>query len=444
MIDLLLFLISIGIFIRASDFNITWKWLFVHTILFFVLFNRNNVFSYKFYGSIQIIDICLLIMIGYIYKQIRLFNKSTWRLYSFRYLILFVFLSFISVLLTYLEIGYQDGLLQILRNRIIILVSFLFFSTISLRPDAIDRIIATLKPILILLSIYTIIYPLLSKSTTGIVSDINVGGWNRTGAYILVPAACYFPVLLIERFKNTQWQSTFNIIIVLSAIILTISKSTILTFIYATALYLWYDWRNISISSYVQKYGFATLIISLLIVILPGIYNVQNNYYEIFLQRLQNGIEELGFSHEDDKSWRGYELMQLQRINDVAPVFGRAYDRTLYHEVGYLNNKRVGYEMHAGSLVHTGVVIMIWQGGYISVFVFLLMLMFAHFQYRKYTRATSLNYKYSAEFIFALAWLSTQLMLNDFSWHYGAIIYGLMLSIFSLIINNLKLSLVKI
>ena len=138
-------------------------------------------------------------MIGYIYKQIRLFNKSTWRLYSFRYLILFVFLSFISVLLTYLEIGYQDGLLQILRNRIIILVSFLFFSTISLRPDAIDRIIATLKPILILLSIYTIIYPLLSKSTTGIVSDINVGGWNRTGAYILVPAACYFPVLLIER-----------------------------------------------------------------------------------------------------------------------------------------------------------------------------------------------------------------------------------------------------
>jgi hypothetical protein len=410
----------------------TYQWLIVIVLLYFALFNRLSVYDIKIIGPIQIIDIILIIMAAYILKHWSYKPDRSSNYVFISYLLLALVFALVSIVLAYYAIGYKDGLMQMIRNRVIVLVAFLFFSTIPLFKNPVEKYIDIFIAIVTLLSIYTIVYPFYSGAMSGIVSDMNLGGWNRSGAYILVPVSCFVPVLLDKLLKKTTITIYIQLGIVLLAIILSISKSTILSLVLSLSIYTVVGRNQIKMKYLIKKYSVLFISVGVIIVILPKIYNMQQNYFALFGERLANGLEELGFEGEPSTSWRGYEIIQLRNVLETNPIFGKAYDDEIYSEVEYLNNKRAGYRVHVGGYIHTGIVLMIWQGGLSIVIAKLLFIIYLYNAYYQSVKNNQLSTVEHGPFAFALSWHITQYMLNDFMWHHGAILSGFMYAIIAL------------
>lgn len=410
----------------------TYQWLFIIVLLYFVLFSRLSLYDIKIIGPIQTIDIVLVVMVYYVFRNWKYKPDRSSRYVFIRYLLLALVFALISIVQTYYDIGFKDGLMQMIRNRLIVLIAFLFFSTIPLFKNPMNKFIDILTPIAVLLSVYTMIYPFLSGAMSGIISDMNLGGWNRSGAYILVPVSCFVPVLLDKLQKKHSMMIYMQIGIVLLAIILSISKSTIFSLIISISIYVVLGRKQINVKYLIKKYSVLFISLGVIIAILPKLYNMQQNYFTLFGERLANGLEELGIEDAANTSWRGYEILQLRNVLGSNPVFGKAYDDEIYSEVEYLNNKRAGYRVHVGGYIHTGIVLMIWQGGLSIVIVNLLFLLYLYnTYYQSGKKIHQITFEHGP-FAFALSWLITQYMLNDFIFHHGAIWSGLMYAIIAL------------
>jgi hypothetical protein len=418
--------------------SLSMRWLLIFIIIYLVIFDRGAIIEYRLYSKIQVSDLVLAIFGYYTILQYPRYYRENGKVPLQKHVSLYFIIGMSSIILTYIEMGYQEGFLSLLRVKLMFITSFTFFATLPRSDRSIIKIIEIIYPVIALLSLYSILYPFIDAQAGGTVRDASIGGWNRTGAYLLVPASCFLPIIFSynQIHKRQSFVKKAFPYVIAFGIILSISKSTIFTAAIAILIY-WAlsDNRNLHYMKVKRKLLIYVIAAGLLAVSISSVYKSGDNYFTIFAERVERGVGEMGFLDEDAIGWRGFELLQVPILLNSNPFFGRSYDVTLYNEVKYLNETNRGYRQHADSVVHTGFVIMLWQGGLIGLSLFIMILIHMYNLLRVSFRKNKPGSIFVSVASFTLAWIIVQLLLNDFSRNYGSIMLGFMFGLNSMLLN---------